>query len=542
MEVYTEVENDACDAYPHDATAAGTAGYEHEEPGYNMQMVRHIEEEEDADRSDLINMGVFKPTSGNATKRLRVRQETRGRTRITQTAEATLKQIASQEFQAEKGKMQVWKQMIMKEVALELQTVKELAEAQRVEVEGLKGQLQEMELKSASLEKEIGLLKVKEQESGQQLGKSNPAMRKNQTQPTEQRKSPEYPAPPTRKGIHPEHNLRSETTTPPPYLGSAINTPKQAQAPTRNQDPVEEYATPSSSYQVNPTKERSYASVAATQPTQSSSQPWTEVKYGSRKNGTPKVGTEVKFEQRGRKILFLRQNDSQLKSEADMMLALNEALQKAGIETKVRFSRVRYAPSGSISALLTEKADATMLIPSRSNLLIRAAKSVDNAIVGVEVFEQWQRRKVHGMRLDRYIGLGKMELLKREVESSTGISLKATPRWLISEDRLKEQQAINNKRGSAIVITVSNKLVAKQLIASGLRFRGMDKKVEKFWKAGPGSVCLRCYRIGYERLEKCGNRPEKCVMCAGEHQVNEHECGVIGCNKGKGKLYIHVMV
>ena len=80
---------------------------------------------------------------------------------------------------------------------------------------------------------------------------------------------------------------------------------------------------------MNPIKERSYASVAATQPTQSSSSPWTEVKYKSRKNRTPKVGIEVKFEQRGRKILFPRQNDSQLKSKADLMLALNDALQKA---------------------------------------------------------------------------------------------------------------------------------------------------------------------------------------------------------------------
>lgn len=70
------------------------------------------EEEEDADRGDLIDMGIFKPTSGNATKRLRMRQETRGTTRATKTAEAALKQIASQEFQAEKGKMQVRKQMI----------------------------------------------------------------------------------------------------------------------------------------------------------------------------------------------------------------------------------------------------------------------------------------------------------------------------------------------------------------------------------------------------------------------------------------------
>ena len=233
------------------------------------------------------------------------------------------------------------------------------------------------------------------------------------------------------------------------------------QAFIQNHDLVEKYATPSSSYQMNPTKERSYVSVAATQPTQSSSQPWTKVKYESRKNGTPNLGTEVNFEQRGRRILFPRQNDSKLKSKANLMLVLNEALQKAGIETKVCFSRVRYAPSGSISALLTEKADATMLISLRSNLLIQAAKSVDNAVVGVEVLEQWQRLKVHGIPLDRYIGLEKMELLKRKVESLTGVLLKATPRWLIGEDRFKEQQATNNKRGSAIVITVSNKFVAK---------------------------------------------------------------------------------
>lgn len=30
-------------------------------------------------------------------------------------------------------------------------------------------------------------------------------------------------------------------------------------------------------------------------------------------------------------------------------------------------------------------------------------------------------------------------------------------------------------------------------------------------------------------------------MCAREHQVNKHQCGVIGCNKGKGKLCIHVV-
>lgn len=153
MEVYNEVENDAGDAYPRDATA----GHEDDEPGHSMQMVRHMEEEENADRSDLIDMGVFKPTTGNATKRLRMRQETREPTRDAKTTEATLKLIANQEFQAEKGKMEIWKQVIMQEVGHQLQTMKESAEAQkecfRMEIEELREQVQEMEMKSARLEK-----------------------------------------------------------------------------------------------------------------------------------------------------------------------------------------------------------------------------------------------------------------------------------------------------------------------------------------------------------------------------------------------------
>ena len=96
-------------------------------------------------------------------------------------------------------------------------------------------------------------------------------------------------------------------------------------------------------------------------------------------------------------------------------------------------------PSGAVSALLNEKADTGSIIPRMSNVLIRAAKTIDQAIVGVEVLEHWQRLKVHGIPLERYLGEGNMDLLKREVKSSTGIELKTLPRWLINEDRLREQ-------------------------------------------------------------------------------------------------------
>ena len=225
-------------------------------------------------------------------------------------------------------------------------------------------------------------------------------------------------------------------------------------------------------------KQHSYAAIVASKPAQAASQPWIKVSYKNRKNGSKKPVAQS--EQRGHRILFPRKDGSQFKSEADIMLALNEALQKAGVESKTRFIRVKYAPSGSISAFLTEKSDATMLLPQRSNMLIRAAKAIDDVVIGIEILEHWHRLKVHRMSLDRYLGPGNMELLKREVESSTGISLKTIPCWLINKNRLREQQENNNKRGSAIVITVSNEMEAKRLLASGLRFGGAIKKVEKY--------------------------------------------------------------
>ena len=136
------------------------------------------------------------------------------------------------------------------------------------------------------------------------------------------------------------------------------------------QAPNEKNATPSPTHQINPSGQRSYVTVAAAQPTQASSQPWTKVSYGNQKIGTYKLSASVKAKQRGCKIFFPYTNGSQFKSEPDLMLALNEPLQKAGVESKVWFSRVQYAPLGSISALLIEKTDATMLLPQQLNLLI----------------------------------------------------------------------------------------------------------------------------------------------------------------------------
>lgn len=388
MEEYDDVENDATDTC--DATAATTEGQEHGAPHQDLQIARQLGLE--AERSQLANLGVLKATNGNAAKRLK-RQETRVTTRAGKSAELAIKQIATQELQAEKGKMQVWKQMIMEEVARELQAIRqaqeEAIEAQRhgfqMELERVREKLQQVESQSTTLKSEIESLKTQKQTSDQRP-----------TQDTSTRRTPTVPA---------------------------------------STKPTEGKKTTDLNY-------RSYAQIAAWNSANSAAEKtWTEVTSGSRRR---KVTTpsQPKVEPEKRRVIFRREPSSSQKSEVDLMLTLNESLQKAGIPAYTRFSRVGYLQSGAISALLTEKSNAEELISNHSNILIRAAKSVDEEVIWVEALERWQRLKVHGMSLARYLGEEKMKILCQEIESSTGIQLKTPPRWLINESQLEKTPGI----------------------------------------------------------------------------------------------------
>ena len=105
---------------------------------------------------------------------------------------------------------------------------------------------------------------------------------------------------------------------------------------------------------------------------------------------------------------------------------------------------------------------------------------------------------------------------------------------------MRERQESGNNRGSTIVIIVANYSKAFYLCARGLRFGGALKVVEKFWKAGPGSICLICCGIGHDRLGNCGERLMQCTLYAGPHKLGKHKCGVIGCQARLGKIYSHV--
>ena len=64
--------------------------------------------------------------------------------------------------------------------------------------------------------------------------------------------------------------------------------------------------------------------------------------------------------------------------------------------------------------------------------------------------------------------------------------------------------------------------------------------IERYWEDGPSSVCMTCCSIGHQRMGECGDRTQRYVICASPHKVEDHQCGVVGCKKGKGKLCVHV--
>ena len=222
--------------------------------------------------------------------------------------------------------------------------------------------MEQLELRSKTLENEVRALRS----SGQQAARNSPPLAKtvvvssSGTQDERAEKQMEDRRSEEESQKHQQARTQvTKTSTP--------NQPRQTQLPT------------------SPPR-KSYAQMAASgSPKVTTENAWTEVTGSSRKQ---KANTPPKVEPEKRRIIFRREALSSQKSEADLMLALNEALQKAGIPTYIRFSRVGYLQSGVISALLTEKSSADQLVCNHSNILIRAAKAVDPGVIGVEALER----------------------------------------------------------------------------------------------------------------------------------------------------------
>ena len=290
MEEYEDIECDAPNASDTPDAPDVTTTMGEQENDLDRWMIRQAERGMEGKLVE--NSGVLKVTSGNAAKRLKSRQETRATTRAGKTAEAAVKQLANQELQIEKARMEGWKQMVMTEVALELQGIKQAyEEAMTIQRQTLQLELEKMKQKLEIVEGEVQLLKSRKSTLEKELAQSihantnrqntpQPGM-KNQVQPPTQRKSPKDLAG-TIEEVRPTSTLgNNENDTSTSQFGSTKNRPKH-------------------------TKKRNYASVATSNPTQAPEHPWTQVVYKNQKQEAKKPNVK-KLEPAQRRILFPRE-------------------------------------------------------------------------------------------------------------------------------------------------------------------------------------------------------------------------------------------
>lgn len=76
------------------------------------------------ERNQSVSPRAFKTTSGNAEKRLRTRQETQLTIDSKKTMGVAIRQKITQKHLVEKKRVKAWKQVIMQEVAQELQAIR----------------------------------------------------------------------------------------------------------------------------------------------------------------------------------------------------------------------------------------------------------------------------------------------------------------------------------------------------------------------------------------------------------------------------------
>lgn len=150
--------------------------------------------------------------------------------------------------------------------------------------------------------------------------------------------------------------------------------------------------------------------------------------------------------------------------------------------------------------------------------VMAAVQKLDPEVTKMEKTEKWHKLRVHGVELDRYMGQGRLEVAREEIELMTGEQLPYAPRW-IKRDSLHERFHSGTIKRSTLVLTVKSKRAAGAMLAKGLSFGGRRYEVERFWETGEGGMCMCC--CGRDYFGKY-TEEAKCFVCTGEHEGSKH--------------------
>jgi hypothetical protein len=198
---------------------------------------------------------------------------------------------------------------------------------------------------------------------------------------------------------------------------------------------------------------------------------------------------------------------------------------------------------GTITALATPEASADMLVAWRE-VVVKAARRIDQRIIDLEKNETWEKVKMHGISFDQYAvkKSGGLEKLRQEIQAENeGVVVPMAINWLGRTADIKEKRKSGEKQATSVVFSIKGKKIAQRCLEKGLRAAGVWHEVERYIHAGPDTFCESC--CGWAHHDsKCGRLGlgvVKCMLCAGKHKTEDHQCDVVGCKAKKGQNCTH---
>ncbi|MCJ1360876.1 MAG: hypothetical protein MMC33_010885 [Icmadophila ericetorum] len=116
-----------------------------------------------------------------------------------------------------------------------------------------------------------------------------------------------------------------------------------------------------------------------------------------------------------------------------------------------------------------------------------------------------QETKVLNLQLDRTSAMEvwRSEVLRTELETSTGVKVKKGPFWVQREDGLHNRHQTNEQRTATVRVRLPTREEADMLCSKGLTIGRKRHEIKMWHEAGPGTVCQRCCGIGHDISGRC---------------------------------------
>jgi hypothetical protein len=125
------------------------------------------------------------------------------------------------------------------------------------------------------------------------------------------------------------------------------------------------------------------------------------------------------------------------------------------------------------------------MIDRVKDIVLKAARLVDNTICDLDENNTWTRIKVHNIPLEHYFWPGSQGQLKEEIEADNpGVTIPGPIRWIKSVKAIGNEWDKGTINHSSIVLNVKDKSAVQKMLKHGIRMAGKSHECEIYVREG----------------------------------------------------------